>query len=146
MAPIFKSGNKEDLNNYRPISVLPTVARISEKLLYDQLYKYFMDNEIVGKTQWGFRSLHSTTMALTNCTSGSSVNIDRGNVKTVVFLDIKKAVDHSTLLNKLANMEDVVKSFCSLSRTSQAENSIVVFKIGTRHSNPYLLVFPIDLS
>ena len=49
VTPIFKSGDKEDLNNYRPISVLPTVARIFEKLLYEQLYKYFTDNEILGK-------------------------------------------------------------------------------------------------
>ena len=69
VTPIFKSGDKEDLNNYRPISVLPTVARIFEKLLYEQLYKYFMDNEILGKTQWGFRSLHSAALALNNCTS-----------------------------------------------------------------------------
>ena len=49
-----------------------------------------MDNEIVGKTQWGFRSLHSTALALSNCTSDWLVNIDRGNVNTVVFLDIKR--------------------------------------------------------
>ena len=68
----------------------PTVARIFEKLLYEQLYKYFTDNEILGKTQWGFRSLHSTALALNNCTSGWLLNIDRGNVNTVVFLDIKR--------------------------------------------------------
>ena len=66
---IFKSGDKGGLNNYRPISVLPTVARIFEKLLYEQLYKYFSDNEILCKTQWGFHSLHSGALALNNCTS-----------------------------------------------------------------------------
>ena len=41
VTPIFKSGEKEDLNNYRPISVLPTIARVFEKLLYNQLHKFF---------------------------------------------------------------------------------------------------------
>ena len=72
------------------------------------------------------------------------MNIDRVNINMVVFLDIKKDFDHSILLNKLEKYG--VKSFCSLYRTSQTENSIVVFKIGTRHSNPHLLVFPRDLS
>ena len=48
VTPIFKSLDKEDLNNYRPISVLATVARIFEKLLYEQFYQYFTDNEILG--------------------------------------------------------------------------------------------------
>ena len=149
VTPIFKSGDKEDLNNYRPISVLPTVVRIFEKLLYEQLYKYFMDNEILGKTQWRLRSLLSTALASNNCTSDWLLNIDRGNVNTVVFLDIKRLLIPLITLYcqiNLKSMEYVVKSFCSLNRTSQTENRIAVFKIGTHLSNPYLLVFSRDLS
>ena len=40
VSPIFKNGSKSDLNNYRPISVIPTVAKIFEKIIYDQLYQY----------------------------------------------------------------------------------------------------------
>ena len=69
VTPIFKSSDKGDLNNYRPISVLPTVLAIFEKLLCVQLYKYFSVNEILCKTQWGFHSLHSVVLALNNCTS-----------------------------------------------------------------------------
>ena len=60
---MFKSGDKEDLNNYRPVSVLPTIARIFERLLYNQLYDYSTANELLGDEQYGFRSLHSTAMA-----------------------------------------------------------------------------------
>ena len=52
----------------------------------------------------GFHSLHSTVLALNNCTSDWLLNIDRGNVDTVVFFDIKMAfdtIDHSIMLNKL---------------------------------------------
>ena len=64
VAPVFKSGDKKDLNNYRPISVLPTIAIIFERLLYSQLYDYLTANKLLGDEQYGFRPLHSTTMAL----------------------------------------------------------------------------------
>ena len=41
ISPVFKSGNKSEANNYRPISVLPTIARVFEKLVFEQLYSYF---------------------------------------------------------------------------------------------------------
>ena len=47
----FKSDNREDLNNYRPISVLPTVARVFERLIYEQLYNYFAENKLLSNEQ-----------------------------------------------------------------------------------------------
>ena len=64
VAPFFRKGDKADLNNYRPIPVLPTVARVFEKLIYNQLYKFLVDNNIICNKQFGFRSLHSTALAL----------------------------------------------------------------------------------
>ena len=46
VTPAFKRGDGDDLGNYRPISVLPTVDRIFEKLVYDQMYSYFLNNEL----------------------------------------------------------------------------------------------------
>ena len=63
VVPVYKSGERENLNNYRPIAVLPTIARVFEKLLYRQLYSYLMNNKLLDDRQFGFRCLHSTALA-----------------------------------------------------------------------------------
>ena len=104
VTPAFKGGDRDDLGNYRPISVLPTIARIFEKLVYDQMYAYFFNNDLLGDRQFGFRSLHSTALALSKVTNTWLLNLDSGRMSSVVLLDIQKAfdtVDHQILLNKL---------------------------------------------
>ena len=104
VTPAFKGGDRDDLGNYRPISVLPTVARIFEKLVYDQMYAYFLNNGLLGDRQFGFRSLHSTALALSKVTNTWLLNLDSGRMSSVVLLDIQKAfdtVDHQILLDKL---------------------------------------------
>ena len=67
VTPIHKGGERDDVGNYRPISILSPVARVFEKIIYTQLYDYLMQNNILGDKQWGFRSLHSTALALIDC-------------------------------------------------------------------------------
>ena len=78
VTPILKKSKKNDLNNYRPISVIPTVAKILEKIAYEQLFSYFNDNNLLTSCQSGFRSFHSTLTALTQATNSWSVNIVMG--------------------------------------------------------------------
>jgi len=100
---LFKEGNHSDLNIYRPISIVPIVAKVFERIIYDQVYGYLTENNLISSQQTGFRSLHSTVTALLEATNNWAFNIDSGSVNAVVFLDLKKAfdtVDHSILLSK----------------------------------------------
>ena len=104
VAPIFKSGQQNDRSNYRPISVLPFLSRVFEKLVYNQLYEYLDGNEHLFSHQSGFRSLHSVVTSLLNNTNDWYVNIDKGKYTAMVFIDLKKAFDtvnHQILLAKL---------------------------------------------
>ena len=96
------------MNNYRPISVISAIAKVFERIVYNQLSSYLSENNILSKYQSGFRSFHSTVTALLEATDNWAFNIDRGYVNAVVFLDLKKAlkkafdtVSHSILLLKL---------------------------------------------
>ena len=64
VTPIFKSGERSDVNNYRPISVLSVIAKVFEKIVFKQFYEYLSDNNLLSQNQSGFRPRHSTLTAL----------------------------------------------------------------------------------
>ena len=61
--PIFKRGDTAQLNNYRPISLLPTISKVFERVIYSQLYAYFNDNNLMSEQQYDFRAQHSPELA-----------------------------------------------------------------------------------
>ena len=104
VSPIFRKGNKDDPNNYRPISVIQAVAKIFEKIIFDHLSAYLQTNILLSDSQSGFRKYHSTTTALLDAIDEWSLNIDKGLVNAIVFIDLKKAfdtVDYNILFRKL---------------------------------------------
>ena len=64
--PIFKSKDKLNIANYRPISILRVISKVNEKVFYSRLYDYFFANNILSSSQFGFRSGASTEHALLN--------------------------------------------------------------------------------
>ena len=102
--PIFKSGDKEDPGNYRPISILPTLSKVIEKHVAKQCVDYLEQFDLLHREQSGFRKFHSCHTALTKLTDNLYKEIDSGNLTGMVFIDFKKAFDlvnHNILLEKL---------------------------------------------
>ena len=64
ITPIFKSGAKNDVNNYRPISVISVFSRILERIVHDQLYEFLKANKIITSNQSAFQKLYSTVTSL----------------------------------------------------------------------------------
>ena len=106
--PIHKCGNASEAQNYRPIRLLPTIEKILEKILCDQITTFLEKYDLLNKNQLGFRQKRGTTDALVNFLEGIREDWENGfkEVKAV-FIDLKKAFDtieQNMLLEKLENI------------------------------------------
>ena len=102
--PIQKSSKSTDVTNYRPISILPTIAKIVERIVYEQLFYYFAAHHLFSASQHGFRHNHSTDTALLSITDHVFSAMDRTQVTLLCLLDCSKCFDvipHEPLLRKL---------------------------------------------
>ena len=102
--PIYKGGNSMLLSNYRPVSVLPLLSKIFERIMYNRLIEFVNKHDILYKYQFGFRGGMGTNTALIILMDKIVSALDNGDCILGVFLDFSKAfdtVDHSILLKKL---------------------------------------------
>ncbi len=110
--PIFKTGDSKEFSNYRPISILPCISKILERLVFSRLLNHLDANNILYKHQYGFRKRHSTEHALIQLVNYISSALDNKKFALGVFLDLSKAFDtvsHNILIAKLSRygVEDV---------------------------------------
>ena len=104
VTPLNKNGPAEDVNNYRPISILPLLSKVLEKHMHKCLSDFLNEFKLLHKTQSGFRSQHSCETTLSHMIASWLNAIDNGQMIGVVLVDFKKAfelVDHQIRLSKL---------------------------------------------
>ena len=104
VVPIFKKGNKDEVKNYRPISILSVYSKIFERVVYGQVYKFLEKYSILSNHQFGFRSGRSTAQAILNLLNYIYPCLDADSNVLSIFCDFSKvfdSVNHSVLLKKL---------------------------------------------
>ena len=93
VAPVHKKGGKEILKNYRPISLLPIAGKTFERLFYDRMFEFFMENNLISKNQSGFRPGDSCINQLLSITHEIYQSFDDNLEVRTVVLEISKAFD-----------------------------------------------------
>lgn len=86
------------MNNYGPISVLPIISKIYEKIIHNRLQDYLNSLSFISKNQYGFRH-KSNTLSATNLITNLKINSDKNQIALGIFIDFKKAFD--TVSHKL---------------------------------------------
>ena len=102
--PLFKGGNKLSMSNYCPISLLLTISKLLEKIMYKRIYEFLTKNYILYKSQYGFRKKHSCEHAVTELVGEICKGLENSKHTISIFIDLSKAfdtIDHKILLSKM---------------------------------------------
>ena len=130
VVPLFKSGNANDVSNYRPISVLPILSKVLERHVYNAYYDYLIKNKLLLDNQSGFRKGHSCQTVLLKLTDYFLENMDKGELSGAVMIDLRKAFDlvsHDLLLKKLEIYGTEESSLCWFRSYLSQRQSIVSY-------------------
>ena len=107
VTPIPKGGNSQLVSNYRPISLLPLLSKMMEKIVHRRLYQHLTDNNLLDARQGGFRPGHSTSQTCAYFTEDLYTAINNKMITIAVYIDAMKAFDtvnHQILIKKLTKL------------------------------------------
>ena len=111
VVPIYKCNDETALNNYRPISVLPSLSKVFERVIFNQIHEYFNLRNLYYGNQYGFRKGHSTELAILEVIDKVTLSLDIGDTSINIYLDLSKAFDtlnHDILLQKLKHWNTIM--------------------------------------
>ena len=138
ITPVYKSGDRETASNYRPISLLPMVSKLLEKIVSTQLKAFLASNNLLPEIQFAYRANHSTEDALAFIVNLLLLERDCGKATGLVFVDLSKAFDrvkHQALIDLLSGIGicgTVLKWFANYLSDRQQR---VRIRVGNRFSS-----------
>ena len=89
--PLFKSGETDLVNNYRPISILPVFSKLLEHIMYNRVYTHISENLLLYEKQFGFQRNCSTDYAILQLTKEINESFEKKEFTLGVFFDLSKA-------------------------------------------------------
>ena len=104
ITPLPKTGNLLDANNWRPITQIPLIGKLLERIVNSQLQSHLQNINILNKNQFGFTQNKSTSHAVFKLITDLYENIDSKNISQLLYIDYRKAfdtIDHGILIKKL---------------------------------------------
>lgn len=107
IVPIHKKGDKDLVSNYRPISILPSLSKLLEKILNTRLIGFLENNNLLSENQFGFRKGRSANDAVLGLTEYISTNLDNNKKVITIFLDLAKAFDTVSVPLLLTKLEAI---------------------------------------
>ena len=134
---LFKKGSRTEAKNYRPISLLPLLSKLFEKVIHIQTENFLNSNDILYTYQSGFRPRHSTESCLTHLVDRFLEGCDRGLHTGMILIDLQKAFDtinYDILLEKMEHMNFSPETICWFK--SYLSNRSFIVNVDSSFSEP----------